>query len=120
MASFSQGSKTYVVMANVEPEGVELMNIGGKTFAFIGLERKTTGAVAVFEIDAIDPSKTSFVRMLTRNGQIAPEGLEGFTMDGVNAGTALFALAPVPEPGTYAMLPGGLGLAGLMARRRKA
>ncbi|MDR7333027.1 DNA-binding beta-propeller fold protein YncE [Roseateles asaccharophilus] len=117
----------------VEPEGVELMEIGGKTFAFIGLERTTTGAVAVFEIDVLDPSKTSFVRMLTMGGQIAPEGLKGFTMDGVHylavsaegadgvgAGTALFALAPVPEPSTYAMLLGGLGLVGWMARRRKA
>lgn len=118
----------------VEPEGVELMQIGGKTFAFIGLERTTTGAVAVFDIDLTDPSKTSFVRMLTVGGQLRPEGLKGFTMDGmaylaiasegadggVGAGTALFALAPVPEPSTYAMLLGGLGLVGWMARRRKA
>lgn len=117
----------------VEPEGVTLMDIGGKTFAFIGLERTTTGAVAVFDIDVNDPSKTSFVRLLTMNGQIAPEGLTGFTMDGmhylavsaegadgVGAGTALFALAPVPEPGSYAMLLGGLGLVGWLARRRKA
>jgi DNA-binding beta-propeller fold protein YncE len=116
----------------VEPEGVELMEIGGKTFAFIGLERTTTGAVAVFEIDDNDPSKTSFVRMLTLNGQVAPEGLKGFTMDGsyylavsaegadgVAAGTTLFALAPVPEPGGYAMLLGGLGLVAWVARRRR-
>jgi hypothetical protein len=116
----------------VEPEGVELMQIGGKTFAFIGLERTTTGAVAVFEIDVADPAKTSFVRMLTVDGQIRPEGLKGFTMDGMHylaiaseggdggvmAGTALFALAPVPEPGTYALMLGGLGLVGWMARRR--
>lgn len=116
----------------VEPEGVELMNIGGKTFAFIGLERTTTGAVAVFEIDANDPSKTSFVRMLTMNGQIAPEGLKGFAMDGmyylavsaegaegVGAGTALFALAPVPEPTTYALMLAGLAGVGVAARRRR-
>jgi len=30
------------------------------------------------------------------------------------------ALAPVPEPETYAMMLGGLGLLGFMARRRKA
>jgi hypothetical protein len=28
-------------------------------------------------------------------------------------------LAPVPEPATYGMLLGGLGLLGYMARRRK-
>ncbi|KQW51519.1 MULTISPECIES: choice-of-anchor I family protein [unclassified Roseateles] len=117
----------------VEPEGLELMQIGGKTFAFIGLERTTSGAVAVFEIDLLDPTKTSFVRMLTVNGQIRPEGLKGFAMDGmhylaiaseggdggVGAGTALFALAPVPEPGTYAMLLAGLAGVGLVARRRR-
>lgn len=118
----------------VEPEGVELMQIGGKTFAFIGLERTTSGAVAVFDIDVNDPTKTSFVRMLTLDGQIRPEGLKGFTMDGtyylaiaseggdggVGAGTALFALAPVPEPSTYAMLLGGLGFVGWLARRRRS
>ncbi|MGQ3054418.1 MAG: choice-of-anchor I family protein [Roseateles sp.] len=118
----------------VEPEGLELMQLGGKTFAFIGLERTTSGAVAVFDIDVNDPSKTSFVRMLTIDGQLRPEGLKGFTMDGmhylaiaseggdggVGAGTALFALAPVAEPSSYAMLLGGLGLVGWMARRRRA
>lgn len=117
----------------VEPEGVELMEIGGKTFAFVGLERTTAGAIAVFEIDVNDPTQTSFVRMLTVNGQIRPEGVKGFTLDGmhylavsseggdggVNAGTALFALAPVPEPGTYALMLAGLAGVGLMARRRR-
>jgi hypothetical protein len=31
-----------------------------------------------------------------------------------------FALAPVPEPETYAMMAAGLGLLGFMARRRKS
>lgn len=35
-------------------------------------------------------------------------------------GTLTVATAPVPEPETYGMLLGGLGLLGLVARRRKA
>jgi hypothetical protein len=36
------------------------------------------------------------------------------------AGNLNVTLAPVPEPETYAMLLGGLGLVGAVARRRKA
>jgi hypothetical protein len=42
---------------------------------------------------------------------------------GLFAGTVLIddlTLAPVPEPGTYAMLLAGLGLVGFMVRRRRA
>lgn len=115
----------------VEPEGVELMEIGGKTFAFIGLERTTKGAVAIFDIT--NPEHSSFVDMIVTDGDLAPEGLEGFAMDGkfylaiANEGndstrfgtTTVYALAPVPEPETYAMLLAGLGLMGVVARRRK-
>ena len=38
---------------------------------------------------------------------------------GSYAGVLNVTLAPVPEPETYAMLLGGLGLLGVMARRRK-
>jgi hypothetical protein len=119
----------------VEPEGVELMEIDGKTFAFIGLERTTKGAVAVFDIT--DPANASFVKMLTLDAGASgflqrPEGLKGFAMDGtfylavasegadgLNPGTALFSLAPVPEPSTYAlMLAGLLGVASIARRRR--
>jgi hypothetical protein len=34
----------------VEPEGVELFTLGGRTLAFIGLERTTKSAVAIFDI----------------------------------------------------------------------
>ena len=115
----------------VEPEGVELMHIDGKLYAFIGLERTLRGAVAVFDIT--DPVNATFVTMLLTNGtEIRPEGLTGFTMDGFHylavtsegssfatSGTTLFALAPVSEPGTYAMLLAGLGVVGAIARRRR-
>jgi len=119
----------------VEPEGVALMTIGGRTYAFIGLERTLSGSTAVFDIT--DPASASFVRLLVSDGTGGfarlqrPEGLTGFTIDGVdylavanegadglNAGTALWQLTPVPEPGTWALLLAGLGVVTGLARRR--
>ena len=110
----------------VEPEGVELMSIGGRTFAFIGLERTTKGAVAVFDIT--DPANSSFVQMLVSDGDLAPEGLRGYALNGQyylafssegSNTTSVYQLAAVPEPGTYALMLGGLGLL-LAAKRRRA
>ena len=116
----------------VEPEGVSLQTIGGRTFAFIGLERTTRGAVGVFDIT--NPANASFVDMIVTTGTNRPEGLVTFVQDGIhylaisNEGlggttatgmsTALYSLAPVPEPETWAMLLAGLGLMGWRARRR--
>ena len=115
----------------VEPEDVKVMSIGGRTYAFVGLERTTRGAIAVFDIT--DPTNGSFVSMLvTGVTETRPEGLYAFEMDGfywlavanegsssTTFGTSLFQLAPVPEPGTWALM--ALGLAGVMciARRRR-
>jgi DNA-binding beta-propeller fold protein YncE len=117
----------------VEPEGVALLTIGSRTYAFIGLERTLKGATAVFDIT--DPAAASFVRMLVTDGSggtsllLRPEGLTAFEMDGtyylavanegndgVSAGTALFALAPVPEPQALALLCAGLAFVGWRAR----
>jgi len=107
-------------------------------YAFIGLERTTWGATAVFDIT--DPTAASFLRLLVTDGSdgtarlLRPEGLTAFEMDGfyylavanegtgggASAGTALFALAPVPEPKAFAMLAVGLALVGAIARRRGA
>lgn len=111
----------------VEPEGVELLEIGGRTLAFIGLERTTKGAVAIYDIT--DPANASFLDMIVTNGDRAPEGLKAFVMGGTyylaianetSNTTSVYSLAAVPEPETYAMLLAGLGLVGFMARRRKA
>jgi len=110
----------------VEPEGVTLLEIGGRTLAFIGLERTTKSAVAIF--DVTDPFAVSYVDMIVSDGDVSPEGLTAYLMDGkyylafsneISATTTVFRLAPVPEPETYAMMLAGLGIVGLWVRRRK-
>lgn len=112
----------------VEPEGVELMAINGRTFALIGLERTTKAGIAIFDIT--DPAHASFIDMIVSSGDTAPEGLKGFFMDGAyyiafsNEGsntTSVYKLATaVPEPQTYALVLSALAVIGLMRRRQTA
>jgi hypothetical protein len=60
----------------VEPEGVALLEIGGRTYAFIGLERTTTSSVAVFDIS--NPFEAAFIDMIVTAGDLSPEGLAAF------------------------------------------
>ncbi|MFD1123391.1 choice-of-anchor I family protein [Methylophilus flavus] len=108
----------------VEPEGVELFTLDGRTIAAVGLERTTTGAIALFDIT--DPTKVSFIDMIVSTGDLAPEGLTAFTFGGksylafANEGsntTSLYSISAVPEPTSAAML--GLGVLALSAMRRR-
>ncbi|HEY0562385.1 MAG TPA: choice-of-anchor I family protein [Methylophilus sp.] len=109
----------------VEPEGVSLLNINGRTIAAIGLERTLKAAVALYDIT--DPTNATFLDMLVTEGDLAPEGLQGFFANGkyylsvaneVSNTTSLFSVTPVPEPKNYAMFIAGLGLMGVMVKRR--
>ena len=64
----------------VEPEGVALRKIGPRTFAFIGLERTTTAAVAIFDIT--DINAVTFVDMIVTRGDLSPEGLAAYKYRG--------------------------------------
>lgn len=112
----------------VEPEGVELLEINGRTIAFIGLERTLKSAVAVYDIT--DPLNVRYIDMIVTDGDLAPEGVKGYFHDGqyylsiANEGTATtslyrLAIAAVPEPSTYAMLLAGFLLMGFVSYRRR-
>ena len=64
----------------VEPEGVALLKIGERTFAFIGLERTTKSAVAIFDITDLDA--VTFLDMIVTPGDISPEGLAAYKYKG--------------------------------------
>lgn len=109
----------------VEPEGVELFSINGRTIAAIGLERTLKSAVALY--DVTDPANASFLDMIVTDGDLAPEGIEAFSVNGAiylavtnetSNTTSLYSVTPVPEPESYAMLLAGLGLVGFSVRRK--
>ena len=64
----------------VEPEGVALLDIAGRTYAFVGLERTTSAAVAVF--DVTNPHDARFLDMIVTPGDLSPEGLAAFKFRG--------------------------------------
>lgn len=111
----------------VEPEGVELFTINGRTIAAIGLERTLKSAVALY--DVTDPANASFLDMIVTNGDLAPEGIEAFYVNGslylavtneTSNTTSLYAVTSVPEPESYAMLLAGLGFVGFSVRRKRS
>jgi DNA-binding beta-propeller fold protein YncE len=79
----------------VEPEGVALLKIGARTYAFVGLERTTKTTVAIFDITDLEAVR--FVDMIVTTGDLSPEGLAAYKY----RGHFYLAIAnEVPAPGT--------------------
>lgn len=113
----------------VEPEGVAVFTVAGRTVAVVGLERTTRGAAALF--DVTDPANVSFLQIVDSGsaGEIRIEGVQGFVAaDGQlymsfssevpSNVTALYRITPVPEPTTWALALGGLAMLGARLRRQ--
>lgn len=110
----------------VEPEGVALLQIAGRTVAFIGLERGLESVVAIY--DVTNPLAPSFIDFIVDANSRSPEGLQAFEHNGqfflavaneVSNTTSMYSLTPVPEPATNAMLLAGAALMGAWLRRRR-
>lgn len=74
---------------SAEPEGVTISAIGGKTYAFVGLER----AHSVMIFDVTDPANVTFTTMATRSGDLNPEGMLVIPAADSPTGTALLLVA---------------------------
>ncbi|MDO9599587.1 MAG: choice-of-anchor I family protein [Azoarcus sp.] len=111
-----------------EPEGIALLEIGGRTLAFIGFERTleklATAVIAIYDIT--DPRQAQFLDLIVSPGDLAPEGLVTFSRGGqsflavASEGsdtTSLFRINLVPEPGSMALALTAIGLLGVMRRK---
>lgn len=73
-----------------EPEGVTVGSVGGKTYAFVGMER-AGGGVMVFDIT--NPANVSFVQYAATAGDIGPEGLAWIGAESSPTGQTLLAVS---------------------------
>lgn len=75
----------------VEPEALALGKIGGKTYAFVGLERQN--AIVIYDITT--PEKSKFVKYLITEdeGDISPEGMKFVSKEDSPTGNALLMVS---------------------------
>ncbi len=72
-----------------EPEGVTVSVIGGRAYAFVGLER--SNAALVF--DVTDPTDVTFVTDIQNAGDVSPEGLLVIKAEDSPTGEAILVVA---------------------------
>ena len=90
----------------VEPEGVALLDIAGRTYAFVGLERTTSATVAVY--DMTGPNEVKFMDMIVTPGDLSPEGMAAFEFRGnIYLAIANEVTRERRDDDQYDSLPGG-------------
>ncbi|MDV3349313.1 choice-of-anchor I family protein [Leptothoe sp. LEGE 181152] len=82
-----------------EPEAVTVGEIGGRPFAFVGLER-AGGGVLVYDLS--DPTNPEFVQYARSDEDIAPEGLTFISAEDSPTGQPLLTIAN-EESNTFAV-----------------
>lgn len=115
------------------------LKIGGVTFDISNAKsadlysvaianHEITGMRLIIESSFMAPNTSSIIFSMTTNGAWAAASTvaQGYTSTTVYGGAdharfyTDYVAAPVPEPETYGMLVSGLGLMGVVARRRKS
>jgi predicted extracellular nuclease/2',3'-cyclic-nucleotide 2'-phosphodiesterase (5'-nucleotidase family) len=72
-----------------EPEGISIATIGGKTYAFVGLER----AHGTLAFDVTDPSAVTYAAAAVNVGDLNPEGLLNISAADSPTGKALLVVS---------------------------
>jgi len=107
-----------LVDASLITLGLDVNNIDFYTVQLNGTPMTITGSGGgALEYSGILQSTQSGLLRLTVTGYAGPVGaVEGTPINAVYAGT--MNINPIPEPATYGMLIGGLGVLAFLARRR--
>jgi hypothetical protein len=123
LSSFGWGTFSFEGKSDDGGSGPFTSNLGGTTNVTLTFDSAISGTFVLglkaanqysyYLFDALSPVSSltfSSTAGVALNGNLIPQGLSHANL--------YTATTPVPEPGTYAMLIAGLGLMGIVARRR--